>query len=758
MDERTHTGAGRHGGGCGDCGDEAVYRFDAYGELVDESVDPPPGIGGVFPGPHPGLPRRPCDISTLNGSWLLQIVPAPPHPGSGLSQVRGPMRIEVGTSSLRASGDIYVRRISPPIAPVGPDQPTPVPGPNPVAGAVADSQAGSEAVLSDGAPLVPWYPQLPISQYSWYFRSTGATYAAGTLTMPIERHLWDQTTQELTQSDTGTMSFTCRRGLLQAAGVPVVMTGTAQIGGHTYRVTATKTSNLYRGCRIEADVMLNRHWPTTATLCNGVTTAFRQVYATAGWDVQVTIDELNVPEDASLTNTELQTLLATRRGAGTADEWRLWLLAGSSQGTLFGIMFDQDVVPREGAVGFADVTLGTETFIEASARGRPLDEVPAAFLRTLTHEAGHALNLFHPKHDVHSPPIGIEIMNQTGDVMSFASEANPYPCNASFAFAEHDRRSLIHSPDPQVRPGWKPFGWGHGSLSAGLPLPVDADGLITADRAEGLRLDLRVPADVYVGEYVIAEVTLTNTGDQPREVTTRLNLAEGDLRLLHALPNQEVEQVRDVVVACGPRPTVLLPAGESITGRMQILFTSEGVTFDQPGSHRLRADLDVDGFSAVTSPRVTVQVRSAATEDERDIAATTLDRRVGMALALGDFGSDQATRERLADVAQAHPDHDTGAACALVVANALARAHVDYRADVVRDAEPDEAAAYLDRVLEGRSAEQVLELAATVASPTEKDAPVVQLALDRVREADMAEEDLNRAEAVAEDFVAPSPR
>ena len=267
-----------------------------------------------------------------------------------------------------------------------------------------------------------------------------------------------------------------------------------------------------------------------------------------------------------------------------------------------------------------------------------------------------------------------------------------------------------------------------------------------------------MPADVYVGEYVIAEVTLTNTGDQPREVTTRLNLAEGDLRLLHALPNQEVEQVRDVVVACGPRPTVLLPAGESITGRMQILFTSEGVTFDQPGSHRLRADLDVDGFSAVTSPRVTVQVRSAATEDERDIAATTLDRRVGMALALGDFGSDQATRERLADVAQAHPDHDTGAACALVVANALARAHVDYRADVVRDAEPDEAAAYLDRVLEGRSAEQVLELAATVASPTEKDAPVVQLALDRVREADMAEEDLNRAEAVAEDFVAPSPR
>ena len=66
-------------------------------------------------------------------------------------------------------------------------------------------------------------------------------------------------------------------------------------------------------------------------------------------------------------------------------------------------MFDEDSVPREGAVGFADGTLGNGSTIEPSARNRPLDEVPSAFLRTLVHEAGHALNLFHPKHDVHAP-------------------------------------------------------------------------------------------------------------------------------------------------------------------------------------------------------------------------------------------------------------------------------------------------------------------------------------------------------------------
>jgi hypothetical protein len=63
MDERTHTGAGRHGGGCEDCGDEAVYRFDAYGELVDESVDPPPGVGecsrALIPDCHAGRATSP---------------------------------------------------------------------------------------------------------------------------------------------------------------------------------------------------------------------------------------------------------------------------------------------------------------------------------------------------------------------------------------------------------------------------------------------------------------------------------------------------------------------------------------------------------------------------------------------------------------------------------------------------------------------------------------------------------------------------
>jgi hypothetical protein len=741
------------------CGDEGPFFFDEQGELVDD----PSARPAVSPRRDDLLVHtRPCSMATLNGSWLIELTPwLTPSP---FLQIRGPMRLEVGASSLRISGDVYVRRGGV-IGPGGRPQPGGGPGPVP-----PESPAqGDTAGYADGVaePLLgedvvgprPWYPQLPMNEYSWYFRSTGATYANGRLDFSFARHLWDRTSQEFVSSDNGRITLTCRRPLFTPFGRPVKMAGTATIGGRSYAVTATKTSTMYRGCRIEVDAMTTRVWPDNATITGGVVTTFRLIYASAGWDVAVTVDELAVPEDTSLTNAELQTLLAAHRGPGTATEWRLWLLVGSAQGGIFGVMFDDDAIPREGAVGFADATLPDVPVIEAGARNRPLDEVPAAFLRTLVHEAGHALNLFHPKHDVHAPPIGTQIMNQTGDVMSFASAADPYPGNASFTFAAHDAVSLVHSPDPQVRPGWKGFGWGHGSASAGLPEPTDATGLVNEDDAEGLELVLHLPETVFVGEYVTAEVVLTNVGQVPQEVSTRLNLAEGDLRLLHVLPDGSVDQVRDVVLACGPRPTVVLEPGGTLTGLMQVFFTSEGVTFETPGKHILRAELDVDSFRAVRSARVVVHVRSATSGQELDVAAASLDHGVGRAFALGDFGADDHARDNLVTLADDHHESITGGAAALVLANSFARTHTDYReGTLTRDLTPDRAGHYLDLASQGRSAEQLMKLATTVASPIEKDAPVVADALAHSKEAAASKGDLARARVVQADFVEPSPR
>jgi hypothetical protein len=149
----------------------------------------------------------------------------------------------------------------------------------------------------------------------------------------------------------------------------------------------------------------------------------------------------------------------------------------------------------------------------------------------------------------------------------------------------------------------------------------------------------------------------------------------------------------------------------------------------------------------------------AVTEAERQIAGATLNPGVGRAFALGDFGRDDDARSSLATVAEAHSETDTGAAAALVLANALARRHVDYRGDTAtRAAEPDRAKHYLGLAAQGRSAEDLVRLAATVASPVERDAPVVADALARAKRGRKANADIARAEVIAADFAAPSAR
>ncbi|MEI3845855.1 MULTISPECIES: hypothetical protein [unclassified Microbacterium] len=757
-----------HDCGCGHgaqaAHDSAPLEFDADGELIL----PDPVI-------RPEMLTRACPIGTLDGSWLLELerrtVFGP--------EVRGAMRIEVGASSLRVSGDMYSRRVFPPVlTEVERPLPFPLPEPRPQPfGGDAEADGAEPDPGEDDAPVLSeltafnlrWYPAFPASQYTWYFRSNGATYSGGTLTVQIVRHLWNRTTQEFVSTDTGTLTLRCRRPLVVTAtsallGSSQRMTGTLSIGGTVTNVTASKTSPMYRGCRIEVDAMVNRAFPASATIGSGAAASVRSVYASAGWDVTVVTDEINVPEDAALTNAELATLMTGHRQAVAGDGWRLWLFVGSAQGGLFGIMFDDDTVPREGAAGFADVRLGNDSFIAAGARGRPLDEVPAAFLRTLVHEAGHAFNLWHPKHDVHNPGIGTEIMNQTGDVMGFATSANPYPGNASFLFSDHDRTSLIHSPDPQVRPGWKNFGWGHGDLSAGLPAPVDAAGLWGDQGDDGLELTVAMPAQAFVGEYVTAEVVLTNVSDQARTVTTLINLSEGDLVFLHTPPDHSLQHLVDVAIGCGPRPMTVLQPGESIRNHVQVFFTNQGVTFTEPGRHTVAAQLEVDPVTTVRSAPVTVDVRGPASDAEVDISAKTLTPGVGRAIALGDFATDASARAVLTDLAEQHSDSDTGAAGALVLANALARSFSDFRTRDVREATPDDAAHFLELALQGRSAERVAALAVTVASPTEKQAPVVADTIAALKARakggarSAAGKDVAEAERIAADFVSPEGR
>lgn len=724
--------------GCGEV--EGTFVYDEEGSLTIQSI-------------IRGLPERipltlPCSLSALNGSWLVHFVPEPPHFLRLGVEIRGPMRIEVAGRRLRISGDVYQK---PPTYLAIRYEPL----------IWRRFVPGSLVIRRN------WYPAFPQNEYRWYFRSMGVYYTRGRLGFKFERHIWDPKTEEFVRTDYGWMELNCSTSRIKPVGFPqptIEMTGTAMIGGTRYKVTATKTSPYYRGCLVEADVMKNRNWPASAQSCDGNQTfTFTGVYRNAGLDFRVVVDEVDVPEDPLLTVAELHSLLATHRSLSPAgDNWRLWLLVGSRMDGTLGIMFDTGNPPhREGAVGFYDPTLPNITIIEASARGRQLGEVALAFLRTLIHEAGHAFNLYHPKHDVHGVATGTTIMNQTGDLMGFASASNPYPCNATMAFNDHNRTSLIHSPDPQLKPGWKPFGWGHGGLWSGVAEPVDAVGLdIGAPVAEGLSLSVELPEELHRGEFVAAKITVTNVGDSPRQVSAALNLAEGDLRMTVTDPSGQANDVRDVVLICSDRRLKELQPGESITSNVQLFYTNVRLTFDQPGRYVVQAELDVGDVegSVVRSDPVDVLIRPATSEEERILQRLTMDENVGLGLALGDFATDIALQEKLTDVMDGFGHTGTGAACAMLLANSLARDFRDIRVDrVIRTADKTEADRALDIALKDRDASTIADLATAVVSARETTAPLldqVQTRLKKAPKGTYKKRDLKQAGTIFDDFLA----
>jgi hypothetical protein len=735
------------GSGC--CEEEGVFMFDEDGTLTD--LSPSDLLLDLAPRPEPIRPVnplpliRPCSRTALKGSWLLSLVPTGPH----LAQaIRGPMRIEVAPTRLRVSGDVYVRSLfRPPVI----AQPV-----------IAEPFIPGSLVIKKN-----WYPAFPQSEYRWYFRSLGVTYASGTLMFKFERHLWSTSLQEFVSQDTGSMKLKCQQSLIRLPGAPqptLQMNGTAAIGGAQFNVTATKTSPYYRGCLVEVDVMTNRQWPATAQSCDGAQTfTFTGVYRATGMDFHAVVNELNLPEDPLLTVAEMHNLLATHRSLSAGgDNWHVWLLVGSRMDGTLGLMFDTGNPPhREGAVGFFDPTLSDSDLIHVSARGKKLGEVPLAFLRTLIHEAGHAFNLFHPKHDVHKPPIGTTIMNQTGDVIGFATTSNPYPCNATMAFNDHNQTSLAHSPDPQVKPGWKEFGWGHGSVFGGIAEPVDVAGLDEGPPPlADLRLDLELPSEVQRGEFVWATVTVTNADDVAQDVTAGLNLAEDDLRIRITTPAGDAIDARDVVLVCSERRMVTLQPGESIAGQVQLFYTPHGLTFDQPGRYVLAAELDVGDRvgSVVRSGSREILVRPAISEPERDLERMTMDRDVGLSLALGDYGTDEPARERLASVVERFAETDTGAACAMVLHNSLARDLRDPRTNsIVRSADTAVADRALDAAVKGRDATRVVRLATAVVSPRDVRAPLlerVQTRIRRARRGTYGEDDVALANKLMSDHLA----
>jgi hypothetical protein len=425
------------------------------------------------------------------------------------------------------------------------------------------------------------------------------------------------------------------------------------------------------------------------------------------------------------------------------EAWRMWVLVGSSwqdsPGTL-GIMFDSEPPHREGAIGFFDPRFPPSSTSDENIWNKKVGEVDLAFLRTLVHEAGHTLNLLHPKDDAHGVQIGTTIMNQTGDIQQQATADNRFPNNVSMSFNDHNRTALIHAPDPQVKPGWLRFGWGHhSSVSIGIEEPMGLAGLNTGTiPMSDLELTLELPKEVHRGEVVVANLTLTNTTDRSLDVSNALNLAQDDLEIVAIGPDHRKRMPRDVVKICGVHDIVTLAPGDEIESSIQLFFNNGEFTFSHIGTYEVWARFRATGDPRriVESKPQFVEVRSSVTRKEQELETLMLDQTVGLSVAFGDFGADRTLEKKMKKIAGLYEGTDTGAVCAMVVSNSLGKAHRDVRTgEVCRKADKSGAEATLKAALTKLSSKKALRLAMATVSPRSTQAPLLDLLESQIKTA-----------------------
>ncbi len=260
-----------------------------------------------------------------------------------------------------------------------------------------------------------------------------------------------------------------------------------------------------RKATVEIDKVTGTRFPPEKVTKDDKEHTLRSIYADAGVDLDVQMDQADLPLPATGENFELPHLheYMTRYRKAQRDGWYAHILIvpnieyqeGWSIFRPLGIMYDfrsADVnnMPREGCA-------------MSMARIASSDLM---YMRTLAHELGHVFNLLHPKSEIPPLPIDTTIMNQTADLQGLGV----FPDNIHFSFSEPNKSWLMTGPAEFVMPGGRPF----------TDRPDDASTLARDEAIEttpGLALEISVRADTFdLGEPLYLRVTLRNdTIDSP---------------------------------------------------------------------------------------------------------------------------------------------------------------------------------------------------------------------------------------------------
>jgi hypothetical protein len=576
-----------------------------------------------------------CVTTLKDGCYTLSFVPKG-TPVFG-TRFRGTMRVDKVGSRVRFSGDLYRWRLLDDIVIAQPGRIQP---------AALERAAHDLDVAADTGGTIPIHRR---SRYHSYLEGTSAQLVSFrrpgqecTFTLDLNEWVYNHPATGFSGSFDTTPTRAVRF-VMRKTSDPNVYTGEAFAGTTSLgSVSLRWVSKSFR----RAELRVHTLQGAVAPPANVAGSTFSSIFADAGYDLTV-IDGGQIPLPAALAGTNinacwselnLHTLMSSVPGYDPAildKTWRIELVSvPAALNCGRGVMFDSalgadpNAIAREGSATFShDGYPAGETPHYDTAAGQQQRNVPRAFLRSATHEVGHAFNQIHQGFEGGNDN---SIMTPTPGVAAVLGAAGTFPDGIDLRFNATVKGHLRHLPDPAVRPGAMDF------FGSAVSAPQAAD-VAWPDDAR-LTLTLSSP-QVALGEPVRVSYALSNAGEFALTAPDRLNTESLTVRISVTDPTGRVTFMRPPAIdSC---PTLLLeelPPGASVDGDADVFWGRDGFAFEMPGRHIVEAIAlwYVGGVPVAASDSQPVFVTYPTTTTDNDVAATMLDPVVGLAVATGD--------------------------------------------------------------------------------------------------------------------------